>query len=83
MYGTFFGTPLLTEANRSNVIIIIIIHHHSSIVSVFRVPDSLEDLKFVLKTINDIKDMSLEVEFQYLDIKERYRTLDMYNIPVR
>ena len=48
----------------------------------FRVPDSLEDLKFVLKTINDIKDMSLEVEFQYLDIKERYRTLDMYSIPV-
>ena len=42
----------------------------------------MEDLKFVLKTINDIKDMSLEVEFQYLDIKERYRTLAMYKIEV-
>lgn len=45
-------------------------------------PSTLEDLKFVLGTIAEIKDMSLEVELKYLDIRERYRTLAMYNIPV-
>ncbi|XP_028567040.2 dynein axonemal heavy chain 10 isoform X2 [Podarcis muralis] len=44
-------------------------------------PSTLEDLKFVLGTIAEIKDMSLEVELKYLDIRERYRTLAMYNIP--
>ena len=46
------------------------------------VPDTLEDLKFVLKTITDIKDMSLDVEMRIRDIRERYRVLDMYRIPV-
>ncbi|XP_014373608.2 dynein heavy chain 10, axonemal, partial [Alligator sinensis] len=46
-----------------------------------KTPDSLEDLKFVLGTIADIKDMSLRVELKYLDIQERYRTLAVYNIP--
>uniref|UniRef100_A0A670KBP0 Dynein axonemal heavy chain 10 n=1 Tax=Podarcis muralis TaxID=64176 RepID=A0A670KBP0_PODMU len=46
-------------------------------------PSTLEDLKFVLGTIAEIKDMSLEVELKYLDIRERYRTLAMYNIPVK
>uniref|UniRef100_A0A8B9QA73 Dynein axonemal heavy chain 10 n=1 Tax=Apteryx owenii TaxID=8824 RepID=A0A8B9QA73_APTOW len=45
-------------------------------------PDSLEDLKFVLGTIAEIKDMSFKVELKYLDIQERYRTLAMYSIPV-
>uniref|UniRef100_A0A803TD88 Dynein axonemal heavy chain 10 n=1 Tax=Anolis carolinensis TaxID=28377 RepID=A0A803TD88_ANOCA len=44
-------------------------------------PNTLPDLKFVLGTIAEIKDMSLEVELEYLDIQERYRTLAMYNIP--
>ncbi|XP_025020180.1 dynein heavy chain 10, axonemal, partial [Python bivittatus] len=43
-------------------------------------PNTLEDLKFVLGTIAEIKDISLEVELKYLDILERYRTLAMYNI---
>ncbi|KAG9487629.1 hypothetical protein GDO78_007442 [Eleutherodactylus coqui] len=43
-------------------------------------PDTLEDLKFVLATIADIRDMSLVVEMRYRDIQERYRTLTMYNI---
>ncbi|XP_064378089.1 dynein axonemal heavy chain 10 [Dromaius novaehollandiae] len=47
-----------------------------------RPPDSLEDLKFVLGTIAEIKDMSFKVELKYLDIQERYRTLAMYSIPV-
>lgn len=47
-----------------------------------RTPDTLEDLKFVLATIADIRDMSLVVEMRYRDIQERYRTLTMYNIEV-
>ncbi|XP_066511362.1 dynein axonemal heavy chain 10-like isoform X1 [Hoplias malabaricus] len=45
-----------------------------------RTPDSLEDLKFVLGTISNIRDMSLSVEMRSVDIQERYRTLAMYNI---
>ncbi|XP_038229191.1 dynein axonemal heavy chain 10 [Dermochelys coriacea] len=47
-----------------------------------KAPDSLEDLKFVLGTIAEIKDISLQVELKYLDIQERYRTLAVYNIPI-
>lgn len=47
-----------------------------------RSPDTLEDLKSVLSVISNIKCMSLEVEIRYRDIKERYRTLNMYKIPV-
>ncbi|XP_021370512.1 dynein heavy chain 10, axonemal-like isoform X1 [Mizuhopecten yessoensis] len=45
-------------------------------------PSSLEDLKFVLTTISDIKTISLEVEGKIRDIQERYRTLSMYDIEV-
>ncbi|XP_051514176.1 dynein axonemal heavy chain 10 [Myxocyprinus asiaticus] len=45
-----------------------------------RSPNTLEDLKFVLGTITDIRDMSLSVEMRINDIQERYRTLSMYNI---
>ena len=45
-------------------------------------PDTFEDLKSVLGTISDIKDMSLDVEMSFTDIKERYRTLAMYNVQV-
>ncbi|TRY94050.1 hypothetical protein DNTS_011956 [Danionella cerebrum] len=45
-----------------------------------RNPDTLEDLKFVLGTIRDIKDMSLSVEMRISDAQERYRTLHMYNM---
>ncbi|XP_074463065.1 dynein axonemal heavy chain 10 [Larus michahellis] len=47
-----------------------------------RSPDSLGDLRIVLRTIAEIKGMSFNVELKYLDIWERYRTLAMYNIPV-
>ncbi|KAM4707116.1 dynein axonemal heavy chain 10 [Discoglossus pictus] len=43
-------------------------------------PTSLEELKFVLATIADIRDMSLIVEIRIRDIQERYRTMTMYNI---
>ncbi|XP_062273833.1 dynein axonemal heavy chain 10 [Scomber scombrus] len=46
-------------------------------------PDTFEDLKSVLGTISDIKDMSLDVEMSFTDIKERYRTLAMYNVQVK
>jgi len=42
----------------------------------------LEDLKFVLRVIADIRDMSLNVELRIADIKERYRTLQMYDLEV-
>lgn len=48
-----------------------------------RPPDTLEDLKFVLRVIADIRDKSLEVELRYVDLQERYRTLLMYDIEVR
>ncbi|XP_036382121.1 dynein heavy chain 10, axonemal [Megalops cyprinoides] len=43
-------------------------------------PDTLEDLKFVLGTISDIRAMSLAVEMRFRDIQERYRTLKIYNV---
>ncbi|XP_058491324.1 dynein axonemal heavy chain 10 [Solea solea] len=45
-------------------------------------PDTFEDLKSVLSTISDIRDMSLDVEMRIVDIKERYRTLAMYKVEV-
>ena len=48
-----------------------------------RPPDTLEDLKFVLRVIADIRDKSLDVELRYVDLQERYRTLLMYEIEVR
>ena len=42
----------------------------------------MEDLKFVLGTIADIRNMSMAVEMRFTDIQERYRTLTMYNIEV-
>ncbi|PVD32839.1 hypothetical protein C0Q70_08286 [Pomacea canaliculata] len=45
-------------------------------------PTRLEDLKFVLSTISDIKAMSLDVETQIRNIQECYRTLVMYDFPV-
>ncbi|XP_063051673.1 dynein axonemal heavy chain 10 [Engraulis encrasicolus] len=47
-----------------------------------RSPETLEDLKFVLGTISDIRDMSLAVEMRFTDIQERYRTLTMYDVEV-
>ncbi|KAG7265791.1 LOW QUALITY PROTEIN: hypothetical protein CRUP_036669 [Coryphaenoides rupestris] len=45
-----------------------------------RNPNSLEDLKFVLGTISDIRAMSLTVEMRLADIQEKYRTLAMYKV---
>ena len=45
-------------------------------------PDTLGDLKFVLKTIADIREISLTVEFRCLDIQERYRVLSMFHLGV-
>lgn len=47
-----------------------------------RNPSSLEDLKFVLGTISDIRAMSLTVEMRLADIQEKYRTLAMYKVEV-
>lgn len=45
-------------------------------------PATFEVLKSVLGTISDIRDMSLDVEMRFTDIKERYRTLAMYKVEV-
>jgi dynein heavy chain, axonemal len=42
----------------------------------------LEDLKFVLRTIANIQQSSDLIEESIVDIKERYRTLDMYKIEI-
>ncbi|XP_065893265.1 dynein axonemal heavy chain 10-like isoform X1 [Dysidea avara] len=47
-----------------------------------RPPDTLEDLKFVLSVIANIRATSLTVELKYRDIRERYRTLVMYDVQV-
>ncbi|KAL6114194.1 dnah10 [Pungitius sinensis] len=45
-------------------------------------PDTFDDLKSVLGTISDIRDMSLDVEMKFIDIQERYRTMAMYKVEV-
>ena len=47
-----------------------------------QMPNSLDDLKFVLRTISEIKDLSLSVETKTRDLQERYRVLDMYGLLV-
>ena len=44
-------------------------------------PKKLDALKSMLNTIAEIKSSSMERELEYLDIAERYRTLELYNIP--
>uniref|UniRef100_A0A3Q3DBI2 Dynein axonemal heavy chain 10 n=1 Tax=Hippocampus comes TaxID=109280 RepID=A0A3Q3DBI2_HIPCM len=43
-------------------------------------PDTFENLKNVLGTVSNIRDMSLNVELCITDIQERYRTLAMYKV---
>ncbi|XP_073737373.1 dynein axonemal heavy chain 10 [Callorhinus ursinus] len=43
-------------------------------------PSTLEDLKFVLGTIAEIRSKSLAMELRYRDVQERYRTMAMYNV---
>lgn len=45
-------------------------------------PQDLDALKFVLNTIADICGMGMDIELNYLDTMERYRTLQQYDIPV-
>ncbi|KAM6931388.1 dynein axonemal heavy chain 10 [Xenentodon cancila] len=45
-------------------------------------PDNFENLKSVIGTISDIRDMSIDVELRFTDIQERYRTLTMYKAEV-
>ncbi|XP_064612357.1 LOW QUALITY PROTEIN: dynein axonemal heavy chain 10-like [Liolophura sinensis] len=47
-----------------------------------RYPTTLDELKFVLKTISDIKLVSLDIETRIRDMQERFRTLGMYDLPV-
>merc|ERR1711871_1507795 len=51
-------------------------------VNMDRSTDTLEDLKFILNVITEIHDRSMDIELQYTDIEERYRTLRMYKHPI-
>ncbi|ETN24636.1 hypothetical protein PPTG_00868 [Phytophthora nicotianae INRA-310] len=44
------------------------------------IPEDLESLKKVLNTVASISDMGMEMELEYADIIERYRTLQTFNI---
>ncbi|KAL0610476.1 Dynein heavy chain 10, axonemal [Plecturocebus cupreus] len=48
-----------------------------------KIPNTLEDLKFVLATIAEIRSKSLVMELRYREVQERYRTMAMYNLFVR
>nr|XP_038946048.1 dynein axonemal heavy chain 10 isoform X3 [Rattus norvegicus] len=43
-------------------------------------PNTLDDLKFVLATISEIRTKSLIMELRYKDVQERYRTMAIYSI---
>ena len=43
-------------------------------------PQDLESLKFVLNTIKNISDMSLDVEVKYRNIRQRYEILGKYSV---
>uniref|UniRef100_A0A452SER6 Dynein axonemal heavy chain 10 n=1 Tax=Ursus americanus TaxID=9643 RepID=A0A452SER6_URSAM len=43
-------------------------------------PSTLEDLKFVLATIAEIRSKSLVMELRYRDVQERYRTMAKYKV---
>ncbi|XP_023576433.1 dynein heavy chain 10, axonemal [Octodon degus] len=43
-------------------------------------PSTLEDLKFVLATIAEIRSKSLVMELRYRDVQERYRTMAIYHV---
>uniref|UniRef100_A0A8D1JL20 AAA+ ATPase domain-containing protein n=1 Tax=Sus scrofa TaxID=9823 RepID=A0A8D1JL20_PIG len=43
-------------------------------------PSTLEDLKFVLATIAEIRSKSLVMELRYREVQERYRTMAMYSL---
>uniref|UniRef100_A0A8C5JCI3 Dynein-1, subspecies f n=1 Tax=Junco hyemalis TaxID=40217 RepID=A0A8C5JCI3_JUNHY len=45
-------------------------------------PETLDDLRVVLGAFAVVRDIAVEVELRYLDIGERYRTLELYNLPV-
>jgi len=45
-------------------------------------PSDLEELKLVLRTISNIRDISVDVETNIRDVIERYRLLAMYSLLV-
>ena len=42
-------------------------------------PDSLDKLKFILSVISQILAVSMDMELRMQDVRERYRTLELYN----
>lgn len=44
-------------------------------------PSSLDELKAVLNVISCVRKESMNMEIEYLDLEERYRTRELYNVP--
>merc|ERR1719262_2151240 len=44
--------------------------------------DSIETLMFVLNTIAKVVDASMDMELQYADVSERYRTLERHEVKI-
>lgn len=40
----------------------------------------INDLKFVLNTISDIQQMNMDMELQFAEIAEKFRSLKMYRV---
>ena len=45
-------------------------------------PTDLLSLKHVLAVIAEVREMKMDMELEYSDVQERYRTLRVYDIPV-
>lgn len=45
-------------------------------------PNNIVDLKKMLHNIADIKNKSMDMEFRLSDLTEKFRILEMYNLPV-
>lgn len=54
----------------------------SKIKDLDREPEHLDDLKFILTTISDIKVMSLDTEVDITRVQERFRTINIYKLQV-
>jgi dynein heavy chain len=81
--GSWIGgiTKLMNDMTRNELV-----EMHELVVdfggSLERQPDTLEDLKFILNLVTEIAARSMDIELQYTELEERYRTLRMYGYDV-
>ncbi|GMF23629.1 unnamed protein product [Phytophthora lilii] len=78
MWKDDYGKILLEVSNKKLVAISATMDQLES--ELEATPEDLESLKKVLNTVASISDMGMEMELEYADIIERYRTLQTFNI---